>query len=145
MKKSIIFICLLAVLGAVAANTPVVNEKVLKAFRETFANATDVVWHDLENAYEARFKTADIISRVIYNKSGKLLSTTRYYFEDNLPTNILLKLKKKYAGKTVHGVTEVANEEHVIYYIHLVDDKHWYTVKADNWGDLELNEYYKKG
>ena len=144
MKKSIVFICLFAMLGVAASDAPVVNEKVLKAFNQTFANASDVVWYEVQNGYEARFKISEIISRVIYDKHGRLLSSTRYYNEENLPTNILLKLKKQYAGKTVHGVTEVGNEENVIYYIHLVDNKRWYTVKAEGWGDLELKEYYNK-
>ena len=105
MKKLIICLCLFAAIGAIAAEPPEVNEKVLKAFNETFMKATDVVWHEMQNSYEARFKQSEIVTRAIYDTEGNLLRTTRYYAVEHLPINILSKLKKKYAGKSVFGVT----------------------------------------
>jgi hypothetical protein len=63
MKKLIVFLGLFVALGAGAANPPEVSEKVLKAFGETFVKATDVVWHEMENTYEARFKQSEIVTR----------------------------------------------------------------------------------
>ena len=144
MKKIIVFLCLFAALGAAASAPPEVNEKVLKAFEETFAKATDVVWHEMANSYEARFKQSEIVIRASYDMDGNLLRTTRYYSEENLPINILTKLKKKYAGKSIFGVTESATEDEVTYHIVLQDDKNWYLVKSDSWGSMELSKKYKK-
>ena len=144
MKKLIILTCLFAALSAAASNPPEVSEKVLKAFNETFVKATDVVWHEMQNLYEARFKQSEVITRAIYDAEGNLLRTTRYYSEENLPINILTKIKKRYAGKTVHGVTESASEDEVVYYITLEDEKNWYIIEADNWGNLELSKKYRK-
>jgi len=144
MKKIIVFLCLFAALGATASAPPEVNEKVLKAFEETFAKATDVVWHEMANSYEARFKQSEIVIRASYDMDGNLLRTTRYYSEENLPINILTKLKKKYAGKSIFGVTESATEDEVTYHIVLQDDKNWYVVKSDSWGSMELSKKYKK-
>jgi len=144
MKKLIILTCLFAALSAAASNPPEVSEKVLKAFNETFVKATDVVWHEMQNFYEARFKQSEIIIRAIYDTDGNLLRTTRYYSEENLPINILTKVKKKYAGKSVHGVTESASEDEVSYYITLEDEKNWYIIKADSWGSMELSKKYRK-
>ena len=47
MKKLIILTCLFASLSVAASTPPEVNEKVLKAFNETFMKATDVVWNEL--------------------------------------------------------------------------------------------------
>ena len=47
MKKLIILTCLFAALSVAASTPPEVNEKVLKAFNETFMKATDVVWHEM--------------------------------------------------------------------------------------------------
>src|SRR6185503_6215001 len=105
MKKLIICLCLFAAIGAVAAAPPEVNERVLKAFKETFVKATDVVWHELQNSYEASFKQSEIVTRAIYDTEGNLLRTTRYYTEEHLPINVNTKLKKKYDAKTVFGVT----------------------------------------
>jgi hypothetical protein len=144
MKKLIICLFLSVAIGATAATPPEVTEKVLKAFNETFAKATDVVWHEMQNSYEASFKHSAIVTRASYDKEGNLLRTTRYYQEENLPINILSQLKKRYDGKTVFGVTESATEEEVSYYITLEDAKNWYIVKADSWGSFELHKKYKK-
>ena len=144
MKKLIIFTCLFAALSATASNPPEVSEKVLKAFSETFMKATDVVWHEVRNFYEASFKQSEIISRAIYDKEGNLVRTTRYYSQESLPINILTKLQKRYAGKSVYGVTELSTEDQVSYQITMQDEKNWYIIKADNWGSLELEQKYKK-
>ena len=144
MKKLIILTCLFATLSVAASNPPEVSEKVLKAFNETFVKATDVVWHETQNLYEASFKQSEIISRAIYDTQGNLLRTTRYYSQENLPINILTKLQKRYAGKSVYGVTELSTEDEVSYHITLQDETHWYVIKADNFGSLELSKKFKK-
>jgi hypothetical protein len=144
MKKLIILTCLFATLSVAASSPPEVTEKVLKAFNETFMKATDVVWHETQNYYEASFKQSEIISRAIYDADGNLLRTTRYYSEENLPINILTKVKSKYEGKTIFGVTELTSAEEVSYYITLEDAKNWYIVKADNMGSMELSKKYRK-
>lgn len=144
MKKLIVVLGLFVALGAGAANPPEVSEKVLKAFGETFVKATDVVWHEMENTYEARFKQSEIITRASYDKDGNLLHTTRYYSEESLPINILTKLKKRYSGKSIFGVTEFATEEEVTYHIVLQDEKNWYIVKSDSMGYFELSKKYRK-
>ena len=144
MKKLIICLSLFAAIGAVAAEPPEVNEKVLKAFKETFVRATDVVWHETQNTYEAHFTQSQIVTRASYDAEGNLLRTTRYYSEEHLPINILSKLKKKYVGKTVYGVTESSTEDAVTYHITLEDEKNWYIVIADNWGSFDLSKKFKK-
>ena len=144
MKKLIIFTCLFAALSATASNPPEVSEKVLKAFNETFMKATEVVWYEVQNLYEASFKQSEVISRAIYDQDGNLLRTTRYYSQENLPINILTKLQKRYAGKSVYGVTELSTGDEVSYHITMQDEKNWYIIKADNWGGLELEKKYKK-
>lgn len=144
MKKLIIFTCLFAALSATASNPPEVNQKVLKAFSETFMKATDVVWHEVRNYYEASFKQSEVISRAIYDQDGNLMRTTRYYGQENLPINILTKLQKSYAGKSIYGVTELSVDDQVSYHITMQDEKNWYIIKADNYGSLELEQKYKK-
>ena len=144
MKKLIILASLFAVLGTKASTPPEVTEKVLKAFSETFMKATDVVWHEVKNFYEASFKQSEIISRAVYDQDGNLVRATRYYSQENLPINILTKLQKRYAGKSVYGVTELSTGDEVSYHITMQDEKNWYIIKADNWGSLELEQKYRK-
>ena len=144
MKKIIVCLAIFAALGAAATTPPEVNEKVLRAFKETFIKATDVVWHEMQNSYQASFKQSEITTRAFYDTEGNLLRTTRYYAEEHLPVHILSKLKNKYSGKLIHGVTEITQENEVAYFVTLQDEKNWYVVKSDSYGSLELTKKYKK-
>jgi len=144
MKKLIILTCLFATLSVAASNPPEVSEKVLKAFNQTFMKATDIVWHEVQNYYEASFKQSEIISRAIYDANGNLLRTTRYYSQENLPIHILTKIQKRYAGKSIYGVTELSMQDGVSYHITLQDETTWYVVESDSWGSLELTKKFKK-
>src|SRR4030095_5401932 len=102
MKKIIYLAVLLAGLAVTAAATPEPGEKVLKAFKETFTKAENVVWEEFENKNcQANFKQDEIAVKAMFDGDGNLLETIRYYGEKTLPPNIINKLKKKYAGKEV--------------------------------------------
>ncbi len=145
MKKFLYLAVLLTGLSAAAAPRTEVSEKVLKAFKETFTDAEDVVWNESPGSYQANFKMNQIQVRAKYDEQGNLLETIRYYGETNLPPNIIARLKKRYAGKEVFGVTEVSSDSDVSYHISLKDEKHWYTVKSDPYGNLQQLDKFKRG
>lgn len=148
MKKVFFFALLLTGFVATAANLPdaptAVNEKVLKAFKETFSAAKNVVWHEYKDYFQANFKQDAVQVRVQYDEDGELLKTIRYYGEKELLPNIVAKLKKKYAGKEITGVTEVTSDDEVSFSINLKDDKNWYIVKSDSHGSLQQLEKFKR-
>ncbi|MFI5154259.1 MAG: hypothetical protein ACHQET_13045 [Chitinophagales bacterium] len=144
MKKSLIIsISMMAFSLALYANVEV-NEKVLKSFKETFPKAEQVNWQEYSDNYVVNFMELGIRERITYDKDGNFVSATRYYLEENLPTNILFKVKKKFPGQKVFGVTELETDISVDYYIKLVDDSNWTTVKSDVSGVMEVVEKYKK-
>jgi hypothetical protein len=147
MKRMIaMFVSTLIISGAVFANRPDpnVNEKVLKSFHETFPNASQVNWQEFSDNYIVNFVEGDVRTRINYDKEGNFINATRYYQEQNLPVNILCKLKKRFPDLSVFGVTEMENESTSEYYIKMQDDKSWTTVKSDAAGNLEVVEKYKK-
>ena len=81
MKKLIYLAVLLISISATAATPPEVSEKVLKAFRETFTNAENVVWNEEDNHCQAFFNQSEIQVRALYDNDGNLLKTTRNYGE----------------------------------------------------------------
>src|SRR5215471_20388686 len=108
MKKLMFaFVMLLSSAVVFARTVPDVNQKVLKAFAETFKNPKDVIWHEYENFYEVDFNQDAIKTVVRYDTDGNIIGTTRYYFESQLPPYITSKLKKKYPDRSVYGVTEI--------------------------------------
>jgi hypothetical protein len=73
-----------------------------------------------------------------------LLKTIRYYKEKQLLPNIVSKLKQRFTGKEIGGITETSSDEEVSFVINLKDDKHWYIVKSDVYGNLQQVEKYKR-
>jgi hypothetical protein len=143
MKKHTVLACLLTLcLGTIASAS--VNEKVLKTFKETFPAAEQVKWQEFTDNYIVNFVEQGIRDRITYDKDGNVISATRYYGQENLPVNILCKLKKKYPNAKVFGVTEVENDAGIEYYIKLEGNADWTTVKSDIVGNTEVVERYKK-
>jgi hypothetical protein len=143
MKKNFVILCLLLLGGVTIANANV-NEKVLRSFKETFPTAEQVKWQEFSDNYIVNFVEMGVRNRINYDKDGNVISATRYYSQENLPVNLLIKLKKKYAAYKIFGVTEVETEASVDYYIKLEDDTNWVTVKSDATGNMEIVEKYKK-
>ena len=134
--KKIFFALALLVSTASLATSPEVDEQVSKQFKETFPAAIEVKWYDYETFYEVVFKNNDILCRVKYDLKGNIISTRRDYHEKDLSLFIIAKVKEKYAGKKIFGVTEITSSEGVTYNIVLEDDKNWINLNSDESGNI---------
>jgi hypothetical protein len=145
MKKILLALLMIGGLSSFSLPVPVdINEKVLKAFKEAFSDAKDVVWSEVDSYYEVKFKQSEVSARLKYDQEGNVIEAYRYYQEQQLPPYVLSKLKKKFADKKVFGVTEVTKESGLEYFITLEDQQHWYTVRSDSFGNLDLQKKFKK-
>ena len=147
--KKVIIIALGVLLSAGAfAHSPYdpfdPNERVLKAFNETFSGAEEVKWEEYATYYTVSFVNAGIRSKVNYDKEGNMLGSIRYYAPKMLPLNILNRVTREYPRRNLFGVTEVTFGSDVTYYVKLEDAKNWYTVRVDAAGNAQLTEKYKK-
>ncbi len=122
-----------------------VNEKVLKVFENTFPVVTDVKWKEYADYYSASFKQNSIQTEVRYDKEGNFISSLRYYKEERLPLSILTQIKKRYSSKSIFGVTELTVGNDVAYFVTLEDEKSWLVVKADQSGNLQVKDKFRKG
>ena len=144
MKKNLILsTCMMAFAFSAFAHANV-DDKVLKSFKETFPKAEQVKWEEFSDNYVVNFVVLGVRERISYDRDGNFINATRYYTEENLPINILFKVRKKYTNQTIFGVTEVETENGVEYYIKLEDSANWTTVKSDSGGNLQVIEKYKK-
>lgn len=142
MKKVIaIMFAVLVTAGAYAFDP---NEKVLKAFNETFSSAQEVRWEEFPKYYAVSFISGGIRAKVNYDKEGNMISSLRYYAPQLLPLYILNKINKENPKKKMFGVTEATYNSTIAYYIKLEDEKHWYTLKVDVDGNSQLTEKYRK-
>src|ERR1700759_301440 len=138
-------LCLLAFsAGAFATKELGISDKLLQTFKQTFPDAQQVVWAEQGDKYTVNFRQDDILTKGDYDKDGNFLSSLRYYTEKNLPVTILCRLQKKYADKKIFGVTELATESSVEYYIKLEDEHNWITVRSNIDGNMAIVEKNKK-
>lgn len=144
MKKMLFAAMLFFTVHAFAAAEPEVNKKTIAAFEFTFKEAKEVTWYAEETYDQVYFKLNNIKTQIKYDKEGNLLSCFRMYTEENLPLLIRLEVKKEYAGKVVKSVAELTTDKVTEYHMTLEDDKYWYTVKADVYGDLSTLKKLKK-
>jgi len=144
MKKIIlIFSCFLILAANSFAAIP--NEKVLKSFEAIFNSATEIKWFDHKEYFEVRFVQANIRTNVKFDMDGNFISSMKYFQEQQLPANVLWKVKMKYADKKIFGVTEITTPEEIIYYVKLEDSKSWLTIKVYGNGQMDVFEKYRKG
>lgn len=145
MKKLLFVAALLTGLAVTATPKPTeISDRILKSFKETFADAKDVTWHEYEKYAQANFKQDDVQIKAQFSDDGTLMKTYRYYTEKQLMPNIVAKLKKRYAGKEIAGVTEVTSDDEVSFVINLRDDKNYYIIKSDIYGNLQQTDKYKR-
>jgi hypothetical protein len=140
MKKNLFTIMFSMLFSAAALGNGPVNEQVLKVFSESFKSATQVTWYELSDGYTVNFLQDDIRYNITYSSKGEFISSRRYYFSDKLPMYILFKVKRKFPGKSIYGVTETTDENGVEYYITLQNDKSWWMVKVTTRDFMEITE-----
>jgi hypothetical protein len=120
------------------------NQKVLDAFHKTFPQVKEVVWTENEYSYEVKFRQNNILSKVTYDTDGNIINTLRYYYEQNLPLLVLSKVKSKFNGKKIFGVTEESSDAGTLYHIILEDEKHWINITADSFGGIKVDKKFNK-
>ncbi|MEO6187925.1 MAG: hypothetical protein ABIO82_03150, partial [Ginsengibacter sp.] len=95
--KKIAFICLAAMLTASSVSAlPPVNGKVLTVFKTSFPEIQKTTWHDNRDFYTVHFIDTDGSKcRIDYDLEGNLLSSTRYYTQENLSPFIRGKVNER--------------------------------------------------
>jgi len=121
-----------------------VNEKVLRIFEATFPVVTDVKWKEYADYYSASFRQNGVQTEVRYDKEGNFISSLRYYKEERLPLSVLTQVKKRYSTKSIFGVTELTVGSDIAYFVTLEDEKTWLVIKADQSGNLQVHEKFRK-
>jgi len=142
MKK--IFLAVLVIGCTLFAKASEPNEKVLNAFNKTFPSVQDVSWSENAYSFDVRFKQNQIVTRVTYDKEGTIVRTMRYYKEEHLPILVMTKVKQRFAGKNIYGVTEITKDGETSYHIILDDEKQWYDITSDTYGSIMLNKKFRK-
>ncbi len=144
--KKIAFICLAATLTISSVSAlPPVNEKVLTVFKTSFPEIRKTTWNENKDFYSVIFVDTDGSKCSIdYDPEGNILSSTRYYSEENLSPFIRGKVKEKFPGKKIFGITEYSSGDEFTYHLSLQDENNWYNVKCDATGHARLEKKLTK-
>jgi hypothetical protein len=126
------------------APTPPVDDHIVKKFTQNFPYAVNPKWYEYENSYEVLFEDNKVMCRVVYDLTGKLISVRRDYYEKDLSLFITAKVKEKYPGKKIFGITEVTSSDGITYTIVLEDEKNWVTITSNESGNISLVQKLKK-
>jgi hypothetical protein len=129
-----------------AKNGPVtVSEKLIRAFQDAFPLAEKVDWVENDDHYFVHFKENAVLSEIEYDHDGNFIKSERYFKDVALlPLHVAWELHKKFANKTVFGITETNTEVETYYYVKLEDDKEWVTVKCSSDGIVQVVEKFNK-
>lgn len=145
MKKFFIILFLTAAgFSSTARPTEIINEKIVRSFKEIYPNALQVSWLEYPDTYAVYFVENGIKINIIFNKDGSFVSSARYYNEENLPYYLLAEISKRYPTKKVYGVSELTTPGAISYFIKLEDAKSWLTIKMDSEGNINVVEKFNK-
>lgn len=143
MKQVIFFLFLLV--STAASATPIkVDERIQKQFADAFPAAQNATWYSDETHYEVVFFFDSVQCRIIYRLDGTVERTERYYTEKDLAPFVLAKVKSKYTGYRVHGVTEFTNDLGVVYHLILEGEEKWLHVRSNDTGSSSVVKRIKK-
>lgn len=121
MKPILIAVALLAgtLTKTFASEVPAVQPTVLKSFKSTFANATEVGWSTTEDLYKAEFALNGRYITAYYTADGTMAALTRHIGATELPVILQTAIKNDYKDQWVSDVLEVTTDGGVQYYVTL--------------------------
>jgi hypothetical protein len=95
--------------------------------------------------YFVHFKDHEVLSEIEYDHDGNFIASERYYKDaDLLPLHLAWELHKKFADKSIFGITETNTETDTYYYVKLEDSKQWMTIKGSSDGIVQVVEKFNK-
>ncbi|HEX4957876.1 MAG TPA: hypothetical protein VFV46_06830 [Lacibacter sp.] len=144
MKTLFFAFFLVTALSSRALDVPEVNQRTIEKFQVAFKEATDVKWYAEENYDQVYCLIKGIKTQIKYDKEGKFVSCFRMYGANELPVIVQYKLNQEYANKKVTSVAELTTDGSIEYHLVLEDDKFWYNVKSDSFGNLTTDKKFKK-
>jgi hypothetical protein len=142
--KQFLFSFALLITEVLFGAIPSIKDTIEKDFKKDFPKAEQVKWYKTDSMYEVLFINDQVNCRMSYRLDGTIDRTIRYYTEEHLPPFILARIKRKYAGKKIFGITEDTSADGLTYNIVLEDEKHWLNIQSDSVGNTFITNQYKK-
>ena len=94
--------------------------------------------------YDVTYEKNGIRYKITYEGSGNVTSLLRYCEENELSPFIISRVKEKYPGVKIFGVTELTTAAGLSYDIVLESEKKWKVVRARDNGELVQVQSFNK-
>lgn len=132
------------VLTATAFGRDVNNRKVQIAFERAFAGANNVAWYEVEDHYMAKFTLNARKITAHFDRSGTLIALSRMIDGNDLPTQVMTRLNRKYQHQRIHCVMEYVVDGQTNYAITLESDSHWTVLHSNPAGEFRQLQKMQK-
>jgi hypothetical protein len=134
--KKILFAVALLFSFTVFANTPGIDEAIVKEFKSNYPNASSVKWYENKEGYQVFFIYNKVQCRINYDLQGHMQEMRRDYNVENLPLFIKNATLKTYPNKSIYGVTEITTPEGLTFHMVLEDAKSWTMIESTSGGQI---------
>ena len=111
-----------------------------KAFKKTFPDAQNLKWYMLDKNYLAKFIENDLKHQALLTKKGYLKYDITYGNENQLPGDILQKVKDSYDDYVVTSVANVKESGRNVWVINLKSLKNIVVARAEGDEFEEVNK-----
>jgi hypothetical protein len=140
MKKAILYVACILIVFSAAAAAP--GSKLLQRFNETFPNAQNITWRDDTKGYFVSFTQSGNYNKAFYNKDGEFVYSLKYFYGDELPTNIVMVLNNEFSQAKILGVTEVTTQNKTFYNVKLSKEDRLYCLDILSDGSIANQENF---
>ncbi|MBO9152253.1 hypothetical protein ACFOTA_08550 [Chitinophaga sp. GCM10012297] len=131
-------------LTATAFGRDVNNRKVQIAFERAFAGADNVTWFEVKDHYMAKFTLNARKITAHFDRSGTLIALSRMIDGNELPTQVMTRLVRKYQHQRIHCVMEYVVDGRTNYAITLEGDTHWTVLHSNPTGEFRQLQKLQK-
>jgi hypothetical protein len=141
MKKLFVII---TILGSVYTTTIYAQSKtpsaVVSSFQSSFANASNETWSTVKGLYRVDFILENEKVAAFFNPEGELIASSRDVSLKQIPMSLKSELKKHFYDYQVSSLFEVDNEDGVIYYATVNNNKNLFQLESTSSGDWVANK-----
>jgi len=120
-----------------------VTKEVDKAFKKAFPAAQSLRWYTLNKFYLAKFIENDMKHQALFAKNGYLKYDISYGNENNLPEDILTRIKNAYEDYKITRVANVKEAGRNIWVTNLESLNNYVLVRVEDDEMEEVGKYKK--
>lgn len=121
----------------------IVNKEIDKVFRKTFPDAINMKWYEVNKLYLVKFIENDVKHHALFTKKGVMKYTITYGNENQLPAEMLSRIKEAYNEYDITRVANIKEAGRSIWVINLDNMKHLVLVHMED-GEMEEVEKTEK-